>query len=241
MNKLILLPSDVPATGKSTLARCLSRYLDLHEVPHRCLTVGEEAHFVDEFEFAQLQPHRLLSLFETASVVILDLATGCAAPFARRFEAGDWAGLLAGHDISLTVVLPITADPDSFEPVLEAVETYSDGAEYVVAHLLSGCYDSEDRDWDRSYAARVMDMFETAELYLPEGGAGLETELRARRLTLAQALMVPAAEPLLSKWLQPVLAQIDGVRRALFGEALRTSACLRATQGKPARQSRVAA
>lgn len=241
MNKLILLPSDVPATGKSTLARCLSRYLDLHEVPHRCLVVGEEALFADEVELAQLQPQRLLSLFDTASVVILDLATGCAAPFARRFAAGDWAGLLAGSDISLTVVLPVTADPDSFEPVLEAVETYSDSAEYVIAHLLSGCYDSEDRDWDRSYAARVMDMFETAELYLQEAGAGLETELRARRLTLAQALMVPAAEPLLSKWLQPVLAQIDGVRRALFGEALRPSAAVHATQGKPARQTRVAA
>lgn len=241
MNKLILLPSDVPATGKSTLARCLSRYLDLHEVPHRCLAVGEEAHFTDEVELAQMQPQRLLALFETASVVILDLATGCAAPFARRYESGDWAGLLAEHNISLTVVLPVTADPDSFEPVLEAVETYSDGAEYVITHLLSGCYDSEDRDWDRSYAARVMDMFETAELYFPEAGAGLETELRARRLTLAQALMVPAAESLLTQWLQPVLAQIDGVRRALFGEALRPSLAQRATQGKPSRQTRVAA
>lgn len=241
MNKLILLPSDVPATGKSTLARCLSRYLELQEVSHRCLAVGDESIAVEDLELAQLQSQRLLSLFETASVVILDLATGCAAPFARRFEAGNWAGLLAEHGISLTVVLPVTADPDSFESVLEAVETYSDGAEYVIAHLLSGCYDSEDRDWDRSYAARVMDMFETAELYLPEAGAGLETELRARRLSLAQALTMTAVEPLLAKWLQPVLTQIDGVRRALFGDALRPATALRAAQGKTPRHTRVAA
>ena len=241
MNQLILLPSDVPATGKSTLARCLSRYLDLNAVPNHCLTVAEEALFSQEIDLAQLQLPRLLSLFESAPVVILDLATGCAAPFARRFAAGDWASLLAGQDIRLTVVLPVTADPDSFEPVLEAVETYSDGAEYVVAHLLSGSYDSEDRDWDRSYAARVMDMFETAELYLPEAGAGLETELRARRLTLAQALAVPAAEPLLAKWLQPVLAQIDGVRRTLFGEALQHNLPTRSNQSGGRRQTRVAA
>jgi hypothetical protein len=241
MHKLILLPSDVPATGKSTLARCLSRYLDLNEVPNRCLAVVEEALFADEIELAQLQPQRLKSWFETATVVILDMATGCSAPFARRFAAGDWAGQLADQGVSLTVVLPVTADPDSFEPVLEAVETYSDDADYVIAHVLSGSYESEDRDWDRSYAARVMDMFETAELYLPELGAGLETELRARRLSLAQALMVPSAAPLLAKWLQPVLAQVDGVRRTLFGEALSAGGNVATTQGKAARQARVAA
>jgi len=241
MNKLILLPSDVPATGKSTLARCLSRYLDLHDVPHRCLAVGEDTASDQDIEFTHLQPQRLLSLFDTASVVILDLATGCASPFARRFEAGDWAGLIAQHDISLTVVLPVTAEPDSFEPVLEAVETYADGAEYVVAHLLSGCYDSEDRDWDRSYAARVMDMFETTELYVPEAGASLEAELHMLHLNLADAVATHSEEPLLANWLQNVLAQVDGVRRPLFGDALQPTSIRRPLPGKRARQTRVAA
>jgi hypothetical protein len=223
MNKLILLPSDVPATGKSTFARCLSRYLDQCGVAHHSLAMNGTA-------LASLQPQHLRQWFESATVVILDLATGSAAAFARHFVASGWAGQLVGSDISLTVAVPVNGDPDSFEPVLEAVEAYADNAEYVIVHVGN----DDENAWERSYAARVMEMFGAVEIDLPQAGAELMTELRARRLSLAQGPVFP----LLSKWLQPALAQIDSARRVLFGEALRA---LPAKRSEPWWRSRVAA
>jgi hypothetical protein len=88
--------------------------------------------------------------------------------------------------LPLSVVLPVTADRESFDSVTEAAEVFSDNAEYLIAHLVTSCYDEDDKVWDTSYAARVMDMFEAVELHIPE--ITFQLELSTEHMSLDCAL-----------------------------------------------------
>jgi hypothetical protein len=236
MKKLILIQNDHPSTGKSTLVHCLSRYLDQYGVPHQVKALVEDSaedkpdHFLDS---SRLTARSFLHVLDDSPITILEISTGLAEFFLKFYQNHQLESLLDGADVSLSVVLPITSESDSFDAVIEAAEVYSDNAEYLIAHLITSSYEDDEKIWDRSYAARVMDMFEAVELHIPEIGFQIEMELRAQHKELAEAILdLNAAGSYgkdFTKWNNRVMGQIESARQYLFGEAFKPL-----TQPKPA-------
>ena len=173
-----------------------------------------------------------------------DSKTGLGEFFNKFYHGTEMDQTLQAAGIALSVVLPVTADRESFDSVTEAAEVFSDNAEYLIAHLVTSCYDEDDKVWDTSYAARVMDMFEAVELHIPE--ITFQLELSTERMSLDNALQNGDAEERLgkeyTKWHRRVMGQVDSARQYLFGDAFRpTMAPKPAKILRKARSSRLAA
>lgn len=247
MKKLILLLNDYPSTGKSTLAHCLSRYLDQFGAPHQKVQLVEDAdssgdeHVLDG---SSISKYRVLDLLEESPITLLEVATGMGEFYCNFHRNHGLDQALAEIGASLSVVLPVTSEADSFDSVIEAVETFSDHADYTIAHLVTSCYEEDDRAWDRSYAARVMDMYDAVELHIPEVGFQVEHELRERHLSLTEAIQdSQTAETLgkdYNKWQMRVTGQIDSARSYLFGEAFRPTTVPRTAAKKSRARARAA-
>tara|TARA_R110002049_G_scaffold44343_1_gene130309 strand:+ start:167 stop:913 length:747 start_codon:yes stop_codon:yes gene_type:complete len=229
MKRLILLQNDYPGTGKSTLAQCFSHYLRQYGVAHQMVSLTEEGEEAQSgtlhLETASLTPRELLACLDESPLTILDIDTGAGEFFHRFYEEHEIEAILGEAGISLSVVLPITSERESFDSVVQAAEVYSDNAEYLIAHLITSSYEDDDKVWDSSYAARVMDMFEAVELHIPEIGFQMDTQLKARHLDLAEVLRHPEEVQMMGKdfekWLARVQGQIESTRQFLFGDAFR--------------------
>ena len=226
MKRLLLIQNDAAGTGKSTLTRCLERYLRHHGADHQVLSlVSEKDPLSDDLtiEADDLSGALFLHHLDQSNISIIEIETGLGDFFASFYQHNELENLLSEVGIQLSVVLPVTSEPDTFDSVIRAAEVYSDSAEYTIAHLVTGSYDDDDSAWDRSYAARVMDMFEAVELYIPEIGFQLEMELRAHHMELPEALGEPDAPEILgrdfSQWLTRSHSQVDSARQYLFGDA----------------------
>lgn len=226
MKRLLLIQNDAAGTGKSTLTRCLERYLRHHGADHQVLSlVSEKDPLSDDLtiEADDLSGALFLHHLDQSNISIIEIETGLGDFFANFYQHNELENLLSEVGIQLSVVLPVTSEPDTFDSVIRAAEVYSDSAEYTIAHLVTGSYDDDDSAWDRSYAARVMDMFEAVELYIPEIGFQLEMELRAHHMELPEALGELDAPEILgrdfSQWLMRSHSQVDGARQYLFGDA----------------------
>lgn len=244
MKKLILLQNDYPGTGKSTLALCFQRYLEQYGVAHQLISLTEEGVPASPgaigLDASSLTPAGFFEQVDSAALTILEIGTGLGEYFNKFYQSSEMEQLLSEAGIAVSVVLPVTADRESFDSVIEAAESYSDNAEYLIAHLVTSCYDEDDKAWDTSYAARVMDMFEAVELHIPE--ITFQVELSTERMTLDTALQISDAEERLgkeyTKWHRRVMGQVDSARQYLFGDAFRptmapkTAKPLRKTKGK---------
>jgi hypothetical protein len=228
MKKLILLLNDYPSTGKSTLARCFSHYLSRFGVSHQLKTLVEETESdADEtlLDASRITPRSFLEMVEESPVTVLEVTTGQGDFFGKFYTNHALESLLDEAGVSLSVVLPVTSESESFDSVIEAAEIFSDHAEYLIAHLVTSSYEDDDKVWDRSYAARVMDMFEAVELHIPEVGFQIEHDLHARHLELSEVLLDASLQESLgkdfTKWQDRVLGQVESARQYLFGEAFR--------------------
>lgn len=227
MKKLILIQNDYPGTGKSTLALCFHRYLQQYGVTHQLLSLTEEDAFTPEgttaLDASSLTPRAFLAHIDASPLTILDVSTGLGEFFNKFYQGSEMDQILHEAGVALSVVLPVTADHESFDSVTDAAETFSDNAEYLIAHLVTSCYDEDDKVWDTSYAARVMDMFEAVELHIPE--ITFQVELSTERMSLDAALQIEDAEERLgkeyTKWNRRVMGQVDSARQYLFGDAFR--------------------
>jgi hypothetical protein len=230
MKKLIILQNDYPSTGKSTLARCFSRFLNQYGAAHQFASLVEDAENqapsdLQYLDANYLTPMSFMDLLDRSPITVLEVSTGMASFFSRFYQNHGLDHALESAGVAVSVVLPVTSDTDSFDTVIEAAETFSDHAEYLIAHLITSSYEDDDKVWDTSYAARVMDMFEAVELHIPEITFQIELELRNQHLDLAEALMDPAAEERLGKdfgkWLKRVMSQVESTRQYLFGDAFK--------------------
>ncbi len=245
MKRLILIQNDAPGTGKSTLTRCLQRYLNRHGAAHQVVTLvsEEDPHsFQPTFIADDLCPADLVDFLDRSSISIIEIESGLGEFFANFYQANDFENVLSAMGCQLSVVLPVSSEPDTYESVVRAAECYSDTAEYTIAHLVTGSYDDDESAWDRSYAARVMDMFEALELHIPEIGFQLEMELRAHHVELAEALAEPEAGEVFGRdfsvWLTRVMTQVESARRYLFGDAFVPTAAPAPLKTKKTRRSR---
>lgn len=227
MKKLILIQNDYPGTGKSTLALCFHRYLQQFGVPHQLLSLTEdeaaEPSGAISLDVGSLTPDAFFEHVDASPLSILDISTGLGEFFNKFYQGSEMEKILSEAGVAVSVVLPVTADRESFDSVIEAAEVYSDNAEYLIAHLVTSCYDEDDKVWDSSYAARVMDMFEAVELHIPE--ILFHLELSTQHMSLAEALHDDDAEESLgkefTKWNRRVMGQVDSARQYLFGDAFR--------------------
>jgi hypothetical protein len=240
MKKLIVLQNDYPATGKSTLARCFSRYLNQFGATHQLATLVEDAQDMrDEhcLDATELTPREFLDLVDASAITILEVTTGLGEFFNKFYQSHGLDLILHDAGIAVSVVLPVTGESDSFESVIEAAEVFSDNAEYLIAHLITSSYEDDDKVWDTSYAARVMDMFEAVELHIPEIPFQVEAELRIQHTDLACALSDPSMDERLGKdfgrWTKRVMGQVDSARQYLFGDAFKP-----VTAPKPVKKTR---
>ena len=227
MKKLILIQNDYPGTGKSTLALCFQRYLQQYGVTHQLLSLTEEdshPHMgATALDASSLTPRAFLAHVDASPLTILDVSTGLGEFFNKFYQGSEMDQILQSAGVAVSVVLPVTVDRESFDSVIDAAEVYSDNVEYLIAHLVTSCYDEDDKVWDTSYAARVMDMFEAVELHIPE--ITFQAELSAERMSLDCALQHDDAEERLgkeyTKWHRRVMGQVDSARQYLFGDAFR--------------------
>lgn len=244
MKKLILIQNDYPGTGKSTLALCFQRYLEQYGVAHQLLSLTEEGVSSTPggipLDVGSLTPDEFFGRVDAEALTILEIGTGLGEFFNKFYQGSEMDQLLSEAGIAVSVVLPVTADRESFDSVIDAAEVYSDNAEYLIAHLVTSCYDEDDKVWDTSYAARVMDMFEAVELHIPE--ISFHAELSAERMTLDNALQTTDAEERLgkeyTKWHRRVMGQVDSARQYLFGDAFRPTMAPKTAAAKPARKSK---
>lgn len=229
MKKLILIQNDYPSTGKSTLSQCFSRYLSQYGVQHRLLRLVDDSDAcedeADVIDSSTLTTRSLLEILENQSVTMLEISTGMSEFFMKFHQNHQLASTLQAAGVATSVVLPVTSESDSFDAVIEATEVYSDDVEYLIAHLITSSYEDDDKVWDRSYAARVMDMFEAVELHIPEIGFQIEMELRAQHKELSEAIMDPDSGNVygkdFTKWINRIMGQVDSARQYLFGEAFK--------------------
>lgn len=242
MKKLILIQNDYPGTGKSTLSLCLTRHLEQYGVDHRLLSLVEEGASASPGSIVldpeSLTPRSFLSHVDASAITILEVGTGLGEFFNTFYQGHEIENILNEIGVAITVVLPVTADRESFDSVTQAAEVFSDNAEYLIAHLVTSSYDEDDKIWDTSYAARVMDMFEAVELHIPE--ITFHSELSAERMSLDEALQCDDAEERLgkeyTKWHRRVMGQVDSARGYLFGDAFRPT--IMPKPAKPVRKSR---
>ncbi len=242
MKKLIIIQNDYPGTGKSTLALCFHRYLQMYGVIHQRLSITEEdtpaQAGIKNLDTCSLTPREFLASIDASPLTILEVGTGLGEFFNKFYQGSEMEQILQEAGVAVSVVVPVTADRESFESATEAAEVFSDSAEYLIAHLVTSCYDEDDKVWDTSYAARVMDMFEAVELHIPE--ITFHHELSSERMNLDSALQHDDSEERLgkeyTKWNRRVMGQIDSARQYLFGEAFRPT--MAPKPSKPARRSK---
>ena len=229
MKKLILIQNDFSGAGKSTVVRLLRRYLGQHNVPHRFIVLDEEESSIEP-DALYLNPSHsaiaeLTAHVDDNAITVVEVATGMGEIFAKLYEQHELYNILPEMEVEITIVLPVTNSPESFDAVTEAAEIFSDNVQYLIAHNTTSAYDDDDGAWDSSYAARVMDMFEAVELRFPEAGAEMENAFRACHTNLPTSLLEAAPETLFgkeyTKWLKRSMGQVEAARQYLFGDNFR--------------------
>lgn len=232
MKKLILIQNDFSGSGKSTVVRLFRRYLHQHRVAHQ-LVVFDEASSCVEPDALYLNPGQggskaLLAALADSPLTLVEFASDTAEVWMKDYEQLGLGSKLADMDVEVMVVLPVTNDAESFDAVTEAAEIYSDRVQYLIAHSTTSAYEEDDRTWDTSYAARVMDMFEAVELCFPAAGNDMEGAFRQHHTDLASALLEPEAYGLYGKefdrWLKRSMGQVETARQYLFGDTFRSLA-----------------
>lgn len=229
MKKLILIQNDFSGAGKSTVIRLLRRYLNQHHVDHQFLVLDEEessietdAHYLNPFQGGS---KALVAALDRADITIVEVASGSGEMWMKAYEQHEFYNLLSEMGVEVTIALPVTNEFESFDAVTEAAEVYSDNVQYLIVHSTTSAYEEDEKGWDTSYAARVMDMFEAVELRIPAAGNEMENAFRLLHTDLATALLDADCEDRYGKefgrWMKRSMGQVETARQYLFGDAFR--------------------
>jgi len=245
MKKLILIQNDFSGAGKSTVVRLLRRYLNQHHVDHQFLVLDEEESSI-EADAKYLNPFQggskaLVAALDRSDITLVEVATDTAEIWMKAYEQHEFYNVLAEMGVDVTIALPVTNDPESFDAITEAAEVYSDNVQYLIVHSTTSAYDEDDKGWDASYAARVMDMFEAVELRIPAAGNEMENTFRTQHTDLASALLEMSDADRygkeFSRWLKRSMGQVETARQYVFGDAFRS---LADNSKEPAKRTRKA-
>lgn len=237
MKRLILIQNDYSGAGKSTLTQCLHQYLASYQVPHHTVVLTERecpevAHA--QIEAVDLGIESLSEQLEKSNLVVMEVESDLTQHFNKFYEKNELDRLLAAKNFDLTVVLPVTSEVESFDGVLSAAETFSENAQYLIVHTpTSSFYEDDTKLWDKSYPAKVMDMFEATDMDMPVCDNNLVHAMKTRQTDLPEALQSAATtdEQLhaeVSRWFRKVAVSLDSVRKYLFGDAFLPAVAVKA-------------
>jgi hypothetical protein len=230
MKRLILIQNDYLGAGKSTLAECLHQYLGNLRVPHHRFLLSDQAENTDSvpcLETSDLRLQALISHLDQSDLVLMEIANGATEAFHNFYHKHELENVLPELGFDVTVAIPVTSDRESFAGVTEAAEIYSDCAQYLIVHTPTGSsYDEDEHFWERSRAARVMDMFEAVDLKMPACHEALDFKLNHQHEDLTEALAHRESLPEdlreeITKWMRSVTGHLNNVRTYLFGDAFR--------------------
>jgi hypothetical protein len=242
MKKIIIIQNDYPGAGKSTVVRLFRRYLSTHKVDHRFIVLGEDRDSIEPgAQFLDLAAEGLEGFLEAVDhpgITIMEASSGAGEELMRLYDQHEMDTELQSLNAQMTVVLPVNNERESYEAVVEAADTFRDNVQYLIAHSSTSAYSEDSSPWDRSYAARVMDMFEAVELRFPEATIEMEQSFRAKQTTLAKAMLAEDVEATFGKeagkWIRRAIGQVEMARQYVFGDHFRTLA----EPDKPTRKAR---
>jgi hypothetical protein len=246
MKQLILIQNDYSGAGKSTLSECLHQYLEKVRIPHHRFTISENGDSDNNtpcLESSDLRLKDFIGHLDHCDLVIGEISTGAAEAFHTFYSHHELENILSELGYHLTVALPVTSDRESFAGVIEAAEVYSDSAMYLIVHTPTGSsYDEDAHFWERSRAARVMDMFEAVDMKMPACHEGLEFKLKLAHTDLVDMLCHPEKmqdemREEMTKWMRGVTNHLNHVRTYLFGDTFRPAIHI-APQPTTARRAR---
>ncbi len=229
MKRLILIQNDYAGAGKTTLAQCFDHYLNMHRVPHHNAVLTETtdpSRVRSQIDAAGLTLESFTGLLVESDLLILEIETGMTDLFYAFYEKHELAAALPDMNWDITVVVPVTSEEESFDGVTTAAEVFSDCAQYFIVHTpTSSFYNDESRAWERSQAARVMDLFEAVDMNMPPAPDSLEFQLKVRHTELPEVIEVTDEDPVLhsevAKWFRKVGAQLETAKKYVFGDAFR--------------------
>ena len=154
MKKLILILNDLGGVGKTTCTQVLHEHLERKGVNHLLVATDPDAEEAlpgaESIDVGDgLSTSDVIEMLDRGGVVLLDVATGCAGALAEFCAEEEIGTLLAELETELTIVLPLNRELESFEPLVDVVETLADDADYVVVHTptkaeLQGHFDNSE-------------------------------------------------------------------------------------------------
>jgi hypothetical protein len=251
MKRLIIIQNDYAGAGKSTLSQCLHQYLESYRVPHHSVVLVEtmdESLGRPQIEADQFKMPIFTEHLNESELVIMEVESGLSQHFSKFYEKHELEQVLPEMGFEMTILVPVTSEVESFDGALEAAETFSDAAQYLVVHTpTSSFYDDDEKIWDKSYPARVMDMFEAVDMNMPVCDQTLMQALKVRGLDLPQGMEQASDVDVelhaeMTKWFRKVAPQLDCVRKYLFGDAFRPAVALAPPEApKRTRKSRAKA
>jgi len=232
MKKLIVVVNDLERSGKSALARTLSRHLKSQEIKHLLVT-SNEMDMTDSFpgEFWDLEDQfdvsQLIGAIDSHSAVILDVHSGGARNWGDFFEAEDLENLLAELDAEMTLVIPDTRSERCNEEICDLTEIFADQADYVVAHLPGD--PRNEVKWKGSLADKAIRYIGAGTVDIPGISDDLRTALDNAGIDFTEALNSPSelprfAEVQLSQWLERASSCLEVANEYLIPDSVSTVA-----------------
>ncbi|CAN5457583.1 hypothetical protein BH23VER1_BH23VER1_21420 [soil metagenome] len=192
MKKLILVLNDLAGTGKTTSAQVLHEYLLRRGVEHIQVSTDatSDLHLpeVEVLDIANcLEPHDIISLIDRGGVAIVDVhSEDGAAILGDFFVENEIAALLGELDASLTLVIPVNDDLESFEGIEGLTRAFADDAEYVVVR---SAIPAEYGDaFEGSEGAHALGQLGAIFVEMPEMDCDLLGELERLGHSVAEAL-----------------------------------------------------
>jgi|SRR5882724_1052222 len=193
--RLNLILNGKGGVGKSFLTVNLIEYLNDHSIKHVAIDTDNEnstlKRFYPDSVFVNLlQPSAIDQIFvelSRHSLVMVDCRAASTDIFLRFFNMRNAFDALEEFNASLTLVSPVSHDPDSVKQLQILVEQFNDKASYVVVknRFFGAQFDIYDKSKTR---ARLLDELNGREIEMPMLDNRLVVALNQAATTITPAL-----------------------------------------------------
>ena len=190
MKKVIIIANDAEASGNTTMTVLLHGHHTRQNLRVKVVTTSIEQELPMDVTLLDVEdgfkPEAFIDLVDHSDVVIVDVHTGGAEKFERRFFKNRIDEALEEIQCGLTVVLPVCEDEHVLRNAMERARAYSRAAEFVVAHM--PLLADDQMSYRNSTAQRLFTQLGAVEATIPQLEDSIMDELDAMDLDLALAL-----------------------------------------------------
>ena len=190
MKKLIIIANDADACGKTTLTAILSGYVQRKGMRHTVALTSQEQELPMDTVLLDAEdgyePQDLVNLVDKTDVVIVDVHTGSAEGFEKRFFRHRLDEALDEIECGVTVILPVCDDAAVLQSGIERARAWNKCAELIIVRL--PLLADEHEAYKGSAARRYFSQLGAAEISLEAVQETILDELDALDLDVALAL-----------------------------------------------------